>query len=246
MWAWGQAGVSLPHYSRAQYASLPHVPLDQLQPGDLVFIGNPIHHVGMYIGNGQMVDAASPRLGILRLADPRPRRRRPAGLMAAPSASLSARSAAAADRRTGKYVLRPCCDGASGAITPCRPRRLHRWCGRCRSDDDRAPTTTGSDHHGRPPLPPTTMATTTTAPPHVRCRAAYVGDSVGWGTLRNGLAAALAAVGCPLVWSSARPGHGDRRRRRRRPQGRHRRLDRARSRRSATSARPPTSSRASS
>ena len=65
MWAWGQAGVSLPHYSRAQYASLPHVPLDQLQPGDLVFIGNPIHHVGMYIGNGQMVHAASPRLGIL-------------------------------------------------------------------------------------------------------------------------------------------------------------------------------------
>ena len=64
MWAWGQAGVSLPHYSRAQFASLPHVPLDQLQPGDLVFMGSPIHHVGMYIGNGQMVDAASPRLGV--------------------------------------------------------------------------------------------------------------------------------------------------------------------------------------
>jgi cell wall-associated NlpC family hydrolase len=64
MWAWAQAGVSLPHYSRAQYASLPHVPLDQLQPGDLVFMGNPIHHVGMYIGNGQLVAADSPRLGI--------------------------------------------------------------------------------------------------------------------------------------------------------------------------------------
>lgn len=66
-----------------------------------------------------------------------------------------------------------------------------------------------------PPTAPTTVATTvpattlpppTTAPPHVRCRAAYIGDSVGWGTLHNGLAAALANVGCPLVWSSARPG----------------------------------------
>lgn len=55
-------------------------------------------------------------------------------------------------------------------------------------------------------LPPTTLPPPTTAPPHVRCRAAYIGDSIGWGTLRNGLAAALAKVGCPLVWSSARPG----------------------------------------
>ena len=69
-----------------------------------------------------------------------------------------------------------------------------------------APTTTQAPTTTASTLPPTTMATTTTAPPHVRCRAAYVGDSVGWGTLRNGLAAALAAVGCPLVWSSARPG----------------------------------------
>lgn len=65
MWAWGQAGVSLPHYSRAQYASLPHVPLDQLQPGDLIFSGSPIHHVGMYVGGGQMVHAASSRWGII-------------------------------------------------------------------------------------------------------------------------------------------------------------------------------------
>ena len=65
MWAWGQAGVSLPHYSKAQYESLPHVPADQLQPGDLVFMGSPIHHVGMYIGGGQMVHTASSRLGII-------------------------------------------------------------------------------------------------------------------------------------------------------------------------------------
>jgi hypothetical protein len=35
---------------------------------------------------------------------------------------------------------------------------------------------------------------------------AYLGDSLGYGTLQNGLEAALASVGCPLVWSSARPG----------------------------------------
>ena len=72
------------------------------------------------------------------------------------------------------------------------------------------PTTTTTTTPPTTAQPPTTLATTlpttTTAPPHVRCRAAYIGDSVGWGTLRNGLAAALAAVGCPLVWSSARPG----------------------------------------
>ncbi len=65
MWAWAQAGVSLPHYSRAQYASLPHVPLGAIQPGDLVFFGNPIHHVGIYIGGGQMVHASMPGVGVV-------------------------------------------------------------------------------------------------------------------------------------------------------------------------------------
>jgi cell wall-associated NlpC family hydrolase len=59
-WAWGQAGVSLPHQSRSQYAVLPHVSQAQVQPGDLVFYYNPIGHVGMYIGNGQMVHATHP------------------------------------------------------------------------------------------------------------------------------------------------------------------------------------------
>jgi cell wall-associated NlpC family hydrolase len=57
MFAWAAAGVRLPHSSAAQYASLPHVSQDQLAPGDLVFYGHPIHHVGMYIGNGQYVHA---------------------------------------------------------------------------------------------------------------------------------------------------------------------------------------------
>lgn len=57
MWAWGQAGVSLPHNSGMQYSATPRVAQSDLQPGDLLFFGSPIHHVGMYIGNGQMVEA---------------------------------------------------------------------------------------------------------------------------------------------------------------------------------------------
>lgn len=57
MWAWAQAGVSLPHNSGSQYAATPRVDGSDWQPGDLLFFGSPIHHVGMYIGNGQMVEA---------------------------------------------------------------------------------------------------------------------------------------------------------------------------------------------
>ena len=64
MWAWAQAGVTLPHYSKAQWEGLNHVPLDALQPGDLIFIYQAVSHVGIYIGGGQMVDAASPALGV--------------------------------------------------------------------------------------------------------------------------------------------------------------------------------------
>ncbi|MGE0304761.1 MAG: NlpC/P60 family protein [Acidimicrobiia bacterium] len=56
-WAWGRVGVSIPHSSRAQFNSLARVEPEDLEPGDLVFFGSPVHHVGMYIGNGQMVHA---------------------------------------------------------------------------------------------------------------------------------------------------------------------------------------------
>ncbi|HET9601289.1 MAG TPA: NlpC/P60 family protein [Acidimicrobiales bacterium] len=59
-WAWEQAGRSLPHQSRSQYAATARVPENEVQPGDLVFYYNPIGHVGMYIGNGQMVHATNP------------------------------------------------------------------------------------------------------------------------------------------------------------------------------------------
>jgi cell wall-associated NlpC family hydrolase len=57
MYAWQSAGVSLPHSSQAQYSSLPHVARGQLRPGDLVFYGSPIHHVGIYEGGGVMINA---------------------------------------------------------------------------------------------------------------------------------------------------------------------------------------------
>ena len=60
MVAWQQAGVSLPHSSSGQMSSGPSVSQSDLQPGDLVFYYSPVSHVGMYIGNGQLVHAANP------------------------------------------------------------------------------------------------------------------------------------------------------------------------------------------
>lgn len=57
-WAWAQAGISIPRTSSGQ-AGLPVVPLDQLQPGDLITYYSPVHHVAMYIGNGQIVHAST-------------------------------------------------------------------------------------------------------------------------------------------------------------------------------------------
>jgi cell wall-associated NlpC family hydrolase len=57
MSSWRQAGVVMAHSAADQYASFKHVSTDQLQPGDLVFFGHPIHHVGMYVGGGMMVHA---------------------------------------------------------------------------------------------------------------------------------------------------------------------------------------------
>jgi peptidoglycan DL-endopeptidase CwlO len=60
MQAWGAAGVRMPHYSGAQYSMFPHVPLNAMQPGDLVFWGpGGSEHVGLYIGGGQMIAAPS-------------------------------------------------------------------------------------------------------------------------------------------------------------------------------------------
>lgn len=63
MWSWAQAGVSIPHSSAAQYSSLPHVGLSDVQPGDLIFYFSPISHVAIYVGNGQIIHARHPGPG---------------------------------------------------------------------------------------------------------------------------------------------------------------------------------------
>ncbi len=57
MWAYAQVGRSLPHSSRALYSMSRRIPVDQLQPGDLVFYNSPVSHVGLYIGGGKMIHA---------------------------------------------------------------------------------------------------------------------------------------------------------------------------------------------
>lgn len=64
MMAWAQAGVSLPHSSRAQMGSGTPVSKSDLQPGDLVFYYSPVSHVALYLGNGMIVHAANPGAGV--------------------------------------------------------------------------------------------------------------------------------------------------------------------------------------
>ena len=63
MVAWSHAGVALLHYTGDQWVEGVHVPLGALQRGDLLFYATnnadpaTIHHVGIYIGGSNMVDA---------------------------------------------------------------------------------------------------------------------------------------------------------------------------------------------
>ena len=58
MWAYAQAGIGLPHYSGAQYASTTHISMADIQPGDLLFYGpGGSDHVAMYVGGGSMIEA---------------------------------------------------------------------------------------------------------------------------------------------------------------------------------------------
>jgi len=56
-WAWGQAGVTIPRTTETQWPAIPHVSLDALEPGDLLFYYNldgddQVDHVVMYTGSG--------------------------------------------------------------------------------------------------------------------------------------------------------------------------------------------------
>jgi cell wall-associated NlpC family hydrolase len=57
VWAYAQVGISLMHFTGDQWNEGEHVSRDQLEPGDLVFFFADLGHVGLYIGNGLMVDA---------------------------------------------------------------------------------------------------------------------------------------------------------------------------------------------
>jgi cell wall-associated NlpC family hydrolase len=76
LWAWAQAGVEIPRNSAAQADQLPEIPLDQLQPGDLVTFYSPVTHVGMYVGDGKVLHASMPGVPIkvveLAAAGPNP------------------------------------------------------------------------------------------------------------------------------------------------------------------------------
>jgi cell wall-associated NlpC family hydrolase len=73
LYVFRQHGVELPHYSGSQFRLGTKVPAADLQPGDGVFFGSPIHHVGMYMGGGYYIHA--PKTGdfvkISKLADRR-------------------------------------------------------------------------------------------------------------------------------------------------------------------------------
>lgn len=65
--AFAQAGVSLPRVSQDQSTAGTPVSLDNLQVGDLLYWGSAgsAYHVGVYIGNGQYLDAANPSKGVV-------------------------------------------------------------------------------------------------------------------------------------------------------------------------------------
>lgn len=64
-YAYRQIGISLPRTSRSQYSGAGrHVSVSDISPGDLVFYYGGPSHVGIYIGNGQIVHAANPRSGV--------------------------------------------------------------------------------------------------------------------------------------------------------------------------------------
>lgn len=64
MTALQQAGVDIPRQSSAQAQQGSPVSRSELQPGDLMFFYSPVSHVGIYVGNGQMVAASNPEDGV--------------------------------------------------------------------------------------------------------------------------------------------------------------------------------------
>ncbi|MFJ9340938.1 NlpC/P60 family protein [Streptomyces sp. NPDC101733] len=63
-WAYAQAGVQISRTTYTQVNDGTRIGMSQLQPGDLVFFYDDLHHVGLYAGNGQVFHASNPRGGV--------------------------------------------------------------------------------------------------------------------------------------------------------------------------------------
>ncbi len=59
MSAWASAGVTIPRDTYEQWAALPHIPVSEIKPGDLLYY-NGIGHVAIYVGGGMIIDAPTP------------------------------------------------------------------------------------------------------------------------------------------------------------------------------------------
>ena len=66
--AWQAAGVSIPRTTYEQWAALPHIPMTDLQPGDLIFYEGE-GHVAMYVGGGYIIDAPQTGLNVEETSD---------------------------------------------------------------------------------------------------------------------------------------------------------------------------------
>jgi cell wall-associated NlpC family hydrolase len=66
MAAWAAAGVNIPRDTYSQWAALPHIPLSQLEPGDLLYFDG-IGHVAMYVGGGYAIDAPETGMDVRKL-----------------------------------------------------------------------------------------------------------------------------------------------------------------------------------
>jgi cell wall-associated NlpC family hydrolase len=64
--AWAAAGVAIPRTSYEQWAGLPHVSMSSIEPGDLLLF-NGEGHVGIYVGNGYLIDAPVPGMDVERV-----------------------------------------------------------------------------------------------------------------------------------------------------------------------------------
>jgi NlpC/P60 family/Putative peptidoglycan binding domain len=127
--AYRTAGITLPRVSRQQYGAGKLVPLTALRPGDLLFYARnvrdrrTIHHVGMYLGAGRMVEAPNPRAPVRIAAARRPgllaRATRPAPGRAMLPVQFGERSKAVATVQQRLAANRVCVavDGDFGPLT---------------------------------------------------------------------------------------------------------------------------------